>query len=126
MEHDPDGARGGPERRLDPVSVYFILFLGRPGEIRWPVFGHADGRVLSDFAQGSQRDALDIRQQHHCDMEPVPHRRGHFGRQKAMCAVPTRRMTAKTLLCRKNWGKEKPPTVTGWGFVFGGAGGSQF
>ena len=31
MEHDPDGARGGVERGLDPVSVYFILFLVR----RW-------------------------------------------------------------------------------------------
>ena len=31
MEHDPDGARSGLERGLDPVSVYFILFLVR----RW-------------------------------------------------------------------------------------------
>ena len=27
MEHDPDGARSGLEGGLDPVSVYFILFL---------------------------------------------------------------------------------------------------
>ena len=42
MEHDPDGARGGLERGRDPVSVYFILFLGRRCERDWRVVDFAD------------------------------------------------------------------------------------
>jgi hypothetical protein len=50
MEHDPDGARWRLRRRLDPVSVYFILFLARPGEKHWLAMEYADGSALTDLA----------------------------------------------------------------------------
>ena len=84
----------------------------------------ANGSVLADFFRGLQREAGDT-QPLRIAVE------GHGSKTSRLrarrCIESFGKGERKQLSLRsstKSVGKEKPPTVTGWGFMFGGAGGN--